>query len=106
MSDASYRAGVSAVLMAADEAAAAIRARPNADGIRQRAAAEALEAFSQAFRSEAARTTKRRQGRSASNLRRDERRRRDRVSRVCRPAAVDDVGRSYLFRASDRRKAS
>lgn len=53
MSDASYRAGVSAVLMAADEAAAAIRARPDAAGIRQQAAAEALEAFSQAFRSEA-----------------------------------------------------
>lgn len=50
MSDASYHAGISAVLTVADEAAAAIRARPDAGGIRQQAAAEALEAFSTAFR--------------------------------------------------------
>ncbi len=53
MSDASYRAGVSVVLKAADEAAAAIRARPDAGGIRQQAATEALQAFAASFRSEA-----------------------------------------------------
>ncbi len=48
-----YRAGVRAVLSAAEEAAAAIRARPDAGGIRQKSAAEALEAFSVAFQCEA-----------------------------------------------------
>ncbi|KMO23000.1 hypothetical protein QR78_05680 [Methylobacterium indicum] len=48
-----YRAGVQAVLCAAEEAAAAIRARHDAGGIRQQAAAEALEAFSVAFQCEA-----------------------------------------------------
>jgi hypothetical protein len=50
MSDASYRAGALAVLSVAEEDAAAIRARPDAGGIRQKAAAEALEAFSAAVR--------------------------------------------------------
>ena len=41
-----YHAGIWDTLLAADENAAAIRARPDADGIRQKSAAEALEAFS------------------------------------------------------------
>ena len=48
-----YHRGIWDTLLALDEAAAAIRARPDSDGIRQKSAAEALEAFSQAFRSEA-----------------------------------------------------
>lgn len=57
-------------LLALDDAAAAIRARPDADGIRQKSAAEALEAFSEAFRSrDPARTPKRRQGGSEGDFR-------------------------------------
>ncbi|MBK3400824.1 hypothetical protein [Methylobacterium ajmalii] len=48
-----YRAGIRDTLLAAEEAAAAIRARPDAGGIRQQSAAAALEAFSAAFRCEA-----------------------------------------------------
>ena len=49
-----YQAGALAVLAALDETAAAIRARPDADGIRQKFAAEALQAFSDAVRSQVA----------------------------------------------------
>ena len=48
-----YHRGIWDCLLALDETAAAIRARPDAGNIRQQSAAEALEAFSQAFRSEA-----------------------------------------------------
>lgn len=55
-----YHAGIWDTLLAADGAAAAIRSRPDAQGIRQMSAVEALDAFSEAFRTPLAGTPKRR----------------------------------------------